>query len=311
MQPSTSPDNPTREFSFARPASIDDATYERIRFIRPLEAVVQPIIDHNMRLVESVQFLAPGYRGENDLPNHEPLSVQLNPNLNQACEMLQSFASVALRYRPGEFPSHCCKMRELVFTTRYLIQSIERCIDAATTENAMSHMAHFFFCLDATASRKLSSDDWGRRLHSRLAAMVKSFGEISDALRLRERQRNSEIDAKSAPPATAEDVGAAADRISGRIDAAKSETVRAVRRAKREIIKDAHAEHRSEADLRLPKGERGRQIAAVRNAVRAARAAGRKPSLLRICNKTWQNIKGGYPSAAALYQYCHRHFAQF
>jgi hypothetical protein len=59
---------------------------------------------------------------------------------------------------------------------------------------------------------------------------------------------------------------------------------------------NAHTARTSEADRRSPKGERGRQIAAVRSLVREARAAGKRMAILRACRKAWQNVKGGYPS---------------
>ena len=54
-----------------------------------------------------------------------------------------------------------------------------------------------------------------------------------------------------------------------------------------------------------------RQIASVRKLVREARAAGKRMSILRACRKVWQDIKGGYPSAEALYAYCHSHRTEF
>ncbi|MBR6735064.1 MAG: hypothetical protein IKL96_11780 [Kiritimatiellae bacterium] len=80
---------------------------------------------------------------------------------------------------------------------------------------------------------------------------------------------------------------------------------------RREVIRDAHTARTSEADRRSPKGERGRQIAAVRSLVREARAAGKRMSILRACRKAWQNVKGGYPSVKALYHYCHNHAQEF
>ena len=44
-------------------AVIAFATFCRIVFIRPLEIAVQPIIDHNVRLIGDVHELAPWYRG--------------------------------------------------------------------------------------------------------------------------------------------------------------------------------------------------------------------------------------------------------
>ena len=87
--------------------------------------------------------------------------------------------------------------------------------------------------------------------------------------------------------------------------------VAAIRNAKRDIIKDAHTEHKSEADRRLLKGERGKQVAAVRKLAREAHEKGKRFSMLQACRKTWQNVKGGYPSIKALYAYCHRHEKEF
>ncbi len=95
------------------------------------------------------------------------------------------------------------------------------------------------------------------------------------------------------------------------IQRAVEELKQTVRTAKREIIKDAHAARTSEADRRLPTGERGRQIAAVRKLVREARAAGKRMSILRACRKAWQAVNGGYPSPEALYDYCHSHKTEF
>ena len=84
-----------------------------------------------------------------------------------------------------------------------------------------------------------------------------------------------------------------------------------LRKAKRAIIKNAHTERKSEADRRLPKGERGRQIAAVRKLVREARANGTNTTLRKVCMKIWTPLKSGYPSIDALYNYCHRHESEF
>ena len=95
------------------------------------------------------------------------------------------------------------------------------------------------------------------------------------------------------------------------IHRAVEEMKQTVRTAKREIIKDAHTARTSEADRRVPTGERARQIGNVRKIVREARAAGKRMSILRACRKAWQNVKGGYPSPEALYDYCHSHRAEF
>ena len=95
------------------------------------------------------------------------------------------------------------------------------------------------------------------------------------------------------------------------IQRAVEEMKQTVRTAKREIIKDAHTARTSEADRRVPTGERARQIGNVRKIVREARAAGKRMSILRACRKAWQDVKGGYPSPEALYDYRHSHRAEF
>ena len=95
------------------------------------------------------------------------------------------------------------------------------------------------------------------------------------------------------------------------IQRAVEEMKQTVRTAKREIIKDAHTARTSEADRRVPTGERARQIGNVRKIVREARAAGKRMSILRACREAWQDVKGGYPSPEALYDYCHSHRAEF
>ena len=72
------------------------------------------------------------------------------------------------------------------------------------------------------------------------------------------------------------------------------EVKRTVRKAKREIIEDAHTARASEADRRrVPTGERSNQIAAVRKLVREARASGKKLSILRACRAVWRDVNGG------------------
>ena len=95
------------------------------------------------------------------------------------------------------------------------------------------------------------------------------------------------------------------------IQRAVEEMKQTVRTAKREIIKDAHTARTSEADRRVPTGERARQIGNVHKIVREARAAGKRMSILRACRKAWQDVKGGYPAPEALYDYCHSHRTEF
>ena len=290
----------TETFTFDRPETIDDATYSRIVFIRPLELAVQPIIDHNMELIGTVRRLRPWYRGEHDAMEPELLSTLLDPDANHACDMLKAFIAIVKRYNPGEFPAHCCKMRELVFTTRYLIRELEKCFDSPAFTNAVTQLGHLIFTWSAPNAGMYSFFDWVTRLDTRLERLIRSFADIAEACRRRERERDSEIAFSALPPATKMDV-----------DNAAADVKRAVRKANRAVIKDAHTARTSEADRRVPKGERGRQIAAVRNLVREAREKGKSMTLRRSCLSVWRSIKGGYPSVDALYNYCHRHETEF
>ena len=290
----------TETFTFDRPETIDDATYSRIVFIRPLELAVQPVIDHNMELIGTVRRLRPWYRGEHDAMEPELLSTLLDPDANHACDMLKAFIAIVKRYNPGEFPAHCCKMRELEFTTQYLIHELEKCFDSPAFTNALTQLGHLEFAWSAPNAGMYSFVDWVTRLDTRLERLIRSFADIAEACRRRERERDSEIAFSALPPATKMDV-----------DKADDDVKRAVRKAKRTVIKDAHTARTSEADRRVPKGERGRQIAAVRNLVREARANGKRTTILQACRKAWSKAKGGYPSAMALYQYCHDHDQEF
>ena len=211
----------TGTFTFDRPETIDDATYSRIVFIRPLELAVQPIIDHNMELIGTVRRLRPWYRGEHDGMEPELLSTLLDPDANHACEMLKAFIAIVKRYNPGEFPAHCCKMRELVFTTRYLIRELEKCFDSPAFTNAVTQLGHLIFTWSAPNAGMYSFFDWVTRLDTRLERLIRSFADIAEACRHRERERDSEIAFSALPPATKEDV-----------DKAAADVKRAVRKAR-------------------------------------------------------------------------------
>ena len=215
----------TETFTFDRPETIDDATYSRIVFIRPLELAVQPIIDHNMELIGTVRRLRPWYRGEHDAMEPELLSTLLDPDANHACDMLKAFIAIVKRYNPGEFPAHCCKMRELVFTTRYLIRELEKCFDSPAFTNAVTQLGHLIFTWSAPNAGMYSFYDWVTRLDTRLERLIRSFADIAEACRRRERERDSEIAFSALPPATKMDVDNAADDVK-----------RAVRKAKRDAF---------------------------------------------------------------------------
>ena len=190
----------TAIFTFDRPVTIDDATFSRIVFIRPLEAAVQPIIDHNVELVDAVRRLRPWYRGERNDFNAELLSTLLDPDANHACEMLRAFIAIVKRYNPGEFPAHCCKMRELEFTTRYLIRELGNCFESPAFTNAVTQLGHLIFAWSAPNTGIYSFTEWVSRLDTRLERLIRSFGDIAEACRRRERERDAEIAFAALPP---------------------------------------------------------------------------------------------------------------
>ena len=115
------------------------------------------------------------------------------------------------------------------------------------------------------------------------------------------------------PPIVREPVasGATAATVDD-LQRAVEEVKQTVRNAKREVIKDAHTARTSEADQRrVPTGERGKQITAVRKLIRKARDGGKEMSILRACRAVWRDVNGGYPSPEALYDYCHSHKTEF
>ena len=88
---------------------------------------------------------------------------------------------------------------------------------------------------------------------------------------------------------------------------AAADVKKIVRKAKRDIIVDAHTERQSEVDRRRPKGVRWEQVKAVREDMRRDAARGIEPSAFRSSQRVWADLKGGYPSAISLYRYCHNH----
>ena len=114
------------------------------------------------------------------------------------------------------------------------------------------------------------------------------------------------------PPIVREPVASGAAMTVDDLQRAVEEVKRTVRKAKREIIEDAHTARASEADnRRVPTGERGKQITAVRKLIRKARDGGEEMSILRACRAVWRDVNGGYTSPEALYDYCHSHKTEF
>ncbi|MBQ8112031.1 MAG: hypothetical protein IJ146_02385, partial [Kiritimatiellae bacterium] len=105
-------------------------------------------------------------------------------------------------------------MRELEFTTRYLVHELEKCFDSPAFTNAVTQLGHLVYAWSAPNSGMYALVDWVRRLDTCLERLIRSFADIAEACRRRrERERDSEIAFSSLPPATAKDVQDAADRI--------------------------------------------------------------------------------------------------
>ena len=292
------------EIRYNRPEAIDFGSIERIRQIRPVEKAAGPIVDHNLDLIDAVRRVRPWYLGKRVKTPGEVLSRLLDPTCNSACQKLGAFVKAILDFQPGAFPAHCSAVRQLQFTTTMLLRELDGTIDSPTVKSAFSVADDFFAALSASGNFLLDAATYDRRITAKLEELLRSFGEIAAAFHLRERQRDAEIAFSKMPPVTLEDVKTVAVEAA---QTAAEDVKKTVRKAKRDIITDAHTDHQSEADRRGPKGERGKQIAAVRKLLREAAAKGQKMSVLTACKKVWQPIKGGYPSIKSLYRYCHKH----
>ena len=292
------------EIRYNRPEAIDFGSIERIRQIRPVEKAAGPIVDHNLDLIDAVRCVRPWYLGKRVKTPGEVLSRLLDPTCNSACQKLGAFVKAILDFQPGAFPAHCSAVRQLQFTTTMLLRELDATIDSPAVKSAFSVADDFFAALSASGNFLLDAATYDRRITAKLEELLRSFGEIAAAFHLRERQRDAEIAFSKMPPVTLEDVKTVAVEAA---QTAAEDVKKTVRKAKRDIITDAHTDHQSEADRRGPKGERGKQIAAVRKLLREAAAKGQKMSVLTACKKVWQPIKGGYPSIKSLYRYCHKH----
>lgn len=333
------------EARYTRPESIDFGSLERIRQIRPVEKACGPITDHNLDLIDTVRSVRAWYQGKRQKTPGELLSRLLNPNLNAACQMLGALVQVILDFQPGAFPAHCSAVRQLQFSTVMLLRELNDTIDSPAVKAAFNAVDDFFAVLSASGNFLVDTDSYDRRIKAKLEEMLRSFGEISNSFHQRERQRDAEIAFSKMSPVTVEDVKNAANAAAEKVNehttaaakeaanevtaemritaadvkdhttaesaAAVAEVKKTVRKAKRAIIKNHNTARESEADLRTPKGERARQIAAVKSYLRDIRAKGQKASIRQTCFKIWTNVKGGYPTPRALYSYCERHQAEF
>ena len=211
--------NPQEEVRLERAPEIDDGTLLRIRQIRPVEKAASPIIDHNLELIDLAAGLKKWYQGKGVSPPHDLLGDLLDPNENNACNMLNAFVGTVKRFKPGAFPAHCDAVRELEFTTVRLIRTLMEICDAPVFVEALKRVGALFATLADPINFTLSDHDFQQRLNSRLTNLVEAFAEISRAFKKRERERDFEIVFRKLPhePATKEDVKAIVKRAKDEI----------------------------------------------------------------------------------------------
>ena len=199
---------PQEEVRLERAPEIDDGALLRIRQIRPVEKAASPIIDHNLELIDAATALRPWYLGQVKRTPHELMSTLLDPNANNAANMLTTFVETVKRFKPGAFPGHCDAVRKLEFTTVQLIRTQMTLIDSPVLVDALKRVGALSATLADPSNYLLPDHDLRQRIDSRLRQMLESFGEISNAFHARERERDLEIVFSKLPPepATKEDV---------------------------------------------------------------------------------------------------------
>ena len=205
---------PQVDVRLERAPEIDDGALLRIRQIRPVEKAASPIIDHNLDLIDTAIALRPWYLGQVKRTPHELMSTLLDPNANNAANMLTAFVETVKRFKPGAFPGHCDAVRKLEFTTVQLIRTLMTLIDSPVLVDAVKRVGALSATLADPSNYLLPDHDLRQRIDSRLRQMLESFGEISNAVHARERERDFEIVFRKLPPepATKEDVKAIVKR---------------------------------------------------------------------------------------------------
>lgn len=199
---------PQEDARLERAPEIDDGALLRIRQIRPVEKAASPIIDHNLDLIDLATGLKKWYQGKGVSTPHDLLGDLLDPNENNACNMLNAFVGTVKRFKPGAFPAHCDAVRELEFTTVRLIRTLMELCDAPVFVEALKRVGALFATLADPINFTLSDHDFQQRLNSRLTNLVEAFSEIACVFKKRERERDFEIVFRKLPPepATKEDV---------------------------------------------------------------------------------------------------------
>ena len=85
-----------------------------------------------------------------------------------------------------------------------------------------------------------------------------------------------------------------------------------INKAKREIKRSVYTCTRSEAEIGGPRSAvRSEQVKEVKRILLKSCREDRTMTLNDACLEAWAPIKNGYPSAKALYVYCHAHESEF
>lgn len=118
------------------------------------------------------------------------LSLKLNPDSNNATITLAGFLTTVKTYKPGAFPGHSHAVRQLEFTTCYLIHALSQVISQSqgVFVEALKQLGAFFAAISDPAACALSEHDFFLKLDSRMAALVDAFRGISRAFEQREHE---------------------------------------------------------------------------------------------------------------------------
>lgn len=173
---------------YARPDGIDSGSYLRIRQMRPVERAASPIIDHNIGLTEQAFQVRDWYLGKSSEPPPFYLSLLLDPVRNAMSNLLVSFAATVKEFPPGAFPGHCHPVRQLEFTTRYLINVLSGLVVSTVFAAALKQLGQFFAAISDPANSTLSRHDLALRIDAKLDLLLTTFISICRAFAQRERE---------------------------------------------------------------------------------------------------------------------------
>ena len=173
---------------FVRPPEIDEGAYLRIRQMRSVERAASQIIDHNIELSELAVDSKGWYRGETLVVPMEYMSLKLNPDMNNATDLLAGFVDTVKGFSPGSFPGHCHAVRELEFTTKHLINTLATLVDAAAFAHSLKCLGAFFAAVSDPANTTLQRHDHVQRIDTKLEQLVDSFRGIAREFAMRERE---------------------------------------------------------------------------------------------------------------------------